>query len=239
MKQRGKLALWLGITIFLSLAGCNDKSTTVEVNDNARPENRPPKIILWGPTYDSLEQFKGSLPQPWVIVGDSDGSGDIAGVVFRISKVKLVSLIVRPDDSTKDYSIPFYAPYDTINVMPYLKKQTFNVTDQILQRASDATYGAALYYETLTEGGIANDADVFGPFVKQTRSGYDYLYMTEHFGLYPPALPSPRDVYVTYAKLLISGMSITVYDQSGASATVSFPDFYAIFSNFTEDQTPP
>ncbi|MBI3004215.1 MAG: hypothetical protein HYY49_02220 [Ignavibacteriales bacterium] len=179
------------------------------------------------------------MPQPWVIAADPDGADDIVAVVLRISSISIVSLIVRPDDASQECSRPFYASMDTIDVLPYLKKRTFNILNQPLQRGYNGAYTAYLSYSSLSEGGISNHADVFGQFVKFCRWGYDYLYMVEQFGLYPPALSSPRDVYVTYAEFFISGISMTVYDQSGATATVTFPDFYGIFTNTTEDQTPP
>jgi hypothetical protein len=239
MKNQRTLLLWVGIAILLSISGCIDKTEIIPDDAIEHPTNRPPKILLSGPVYDSSAHFKNLLPQPWVIVGDSDGPNDIATVVLNVSSIKLVSIIVRPDDSTQPCSTPFYAPMDTINVLPYLKKQTFSIPNQALQQGGNGVYTAYLSYSLLTEGGLVNDANVFGQVVKSCRSGYDYLYMIEHFGLYPPALPSARDVYVTYVEFLISGISITVYDQSGASATVTFPDFYGVFSNSTEDQIPP
>jgi hypothetical protein len=121
----------------------------------------------------------------------------------------------------------------------YLDKQTFTVPTLPLRRGDQGAYTAYLSYNLLTEGGISAHANKFGQYVKMCRWGYDYLYMIEQFGLYPPALPSPRDVYVAYTELFLSGISIIAYDQSGASATAKFPDFYAVFSNSTEDQTSP
>lgn len=220
--------------ILLSISGCRDNDTINQIQ-----ENRPPKLILWGPDYDSGAHFRASLPQLWVLATDPDGGDDIAAVVLNISNIRIVSLIVRPDDSTDACSRPFYAPMDTINVIPYLKKQTFRVPNESLRRGDQGIYAASLSYRLLSEGGISQHADKFGQVVKSCRWGNDYLYMIEQFGLYPPALPAPRDVYVTYAEFFISGISITAYDQSGAFVTQAFPDFYAVFSNSTEDQTSP
>jgi hypothetical protein len=238
MRLYKTLIFWIGIVTLTGLVGCKEKTTSI-TDDNGQTGNHPPNIILRGPVYDSLAHFKDPLPQPWVIVGDSDGQNDIAAVVLNISKIDIVSLIVRPDDSTQECSTPFYAPMDTINVLPYLRKRSFSILNYSLQKGNNSVYTSYLTYNFLTDGGIVNDGDVFGQVVKPCRSGTDYLYMEEHFGLYPPALSSPRDVYVTYAEFLISGISITVYDQSGASASVTFPDFYGIFSNSKEDQTLP
>jgi hypothetical protein len=221
--------------ISLSISACSDNNIAF----NQTPENRPPKILISGDDYNAGSHIKAPLPQLWVVASDPDGADDIAAVVLKISNISLVSLIVRPDDSTQECSRPFYAPMDTINVLPFLKKQRFSVPKQPLRRGDQGAYSAFLSYDLLTEGGISQHADEFGQGVKFCRWGYDYLYMIEQFGLYPPALPSPRDVYVTYTELFLSGISITAYDQSGASVAVTFPDFYAVFTNTTEDQTPP
>ena len=223
-----------GVIVLISVSACTDNVTNVQT----RGGNTPPQILLSGPEYDAGAHIESPLPQPWVIAADPDSADDIVAVVLRISSISLVSLIVRPDDSTQECSRPFYAPMDTIDVLPYLKKQTFSVL-QPLPQSNDGAYHAYLSYSLLTDGGIANYGDAFGQFVKSCRWGNDYSYMIEHFGLYPPALPIPRDVYVTYAEFLISGITFTAYDRSGATATVTFPDFYGIFTNSTEDQTEP
>jgi hypothetical protein len=234
MLRQRTVIMFARFGILASLSACSDKYTTVQVE-----ENRPPKILLWGPEYDTAAHIKAPLPQPWVLATDPNGADDIAAVVLKVSSVTIVSLIVRPDDPGEECSRPFYAAMDTIDLFPYLRRQTFSIPNQPLQRGNDGVYTASLSYRLLTEGGIGNHGDAFGQFVKFCRWGYDYLYMIEQFGLYPPALSTPRDVYVTYAEFFVSGMSITVYDQSGVPATVGFPDFYGIFTNTTEDQTPP
>lgn len=239
MKYSKFLIFGIGIIIFIQIAGCSDVVTNNTYNDADQKENQPPSIILWGPKIDSLEHYNSPLPQTWVVVGDPNGSSDIAAVVLRITKVSIVSLIVRPDDSTKPCSEPYYSNMDTINVLPFLSKTVFNIPDQFMTKSVDGHYYDYLSYNLFTEGGIASKSNVFGPSVKGCHGGYAYLLMFEQFGLYPPALSSPRDVYVTYAEFLISGLSITVYDQAGKSASVTYPDFYARFSNFTEDQTLP
>lgn len=239
MKNSRLFLIWIGIAIFFYISGCTEEVTNNSYYDNGQPGNQPPKILLWGPEYDSLAHFDDTLPPTWVIVGDPDGSDDIAAVMLTISSINIVSLIVRPDDSTNECSEVYYAPMDTINVLPYLRNQIFNVTNQVMQNGIDGYYYVYLTYNLLTDGGIVNDGDVFGQAVKLCTNGLNYLYMIEQFGLYPPALPAPRDVFVTYAEFLISGLSITVYDQSGASEKITRPDFYIRFSNSTEDQTLP
>jgi len=224
-----------GLIVLLCVSACTDNITNVQAGGGA---NSPPQILLSGPDYVAGARIKSPLPQPWVIAADPDSADGIVAVVLKISSISLVSLIVRPDDSTLECSRPFYASMDTIDVLPYLKKQTFSVLQPLVQ-SNDGAYHAYLSYNLLSEGGIVNHGDVFGQVVKPCRYGDDYLSMVEHFGLFPPALPVPRDVYVTYAEFSISGITFTAYDRSGATATVTFPDFIGIFTNSTEDQTPP
>ncbi len=220
--------------IFLIILGCKD-----EITINQLQENRPPKILFSDANYESGTQVKTTLAQLSVLATDPDGADDLAAVVLRISSIGIVSLIVRPDDPSQECSRPFYAHMDTINVLPYLKKHSFSVDNLALARGTQGIYTAYLTYWLLSEGGISEHSDEFGQIVKPCRWGLDYLYMIEQFGLYPPALPAPRDVYVTYAEFFVSGISITAYDQSGATVTATFPDFYAVFTNTTEDQTSP
>jgi len=201
-------------------------------------KTKPPQIILWSQEFNINEPVEAPIPPLWVVAGDKDGPEDIVTAVLNISSIKLNKLIVRPDDSTQECSRPFYADMDTINVKPYLKTDTFSVNQTILIQEGQK-FNASLTFSLLTGGGLEKDGDVFGQSVKPCRWGTDYLYMVEHFGLYPPALSAPRDVYVTYAEFLLKGITITVYDQAGASATHKFPDFYCYFTNPLEKQTLP
>ena len=219
--------------ILVSLSGCDDNITITQTQ-----ENRPPKILLWGYDYETTEPISGPLNGPWVLPADPDGIDDIAAVILRFSSVTITSLIVRPDDASQVCRRPFYADMDTIDILPYLNKSIFSVTDPLYRR-EDGVYKSYLIYSLLTEGGLGNHGNVFGKSVKSCYFGQNYQYMNEDFGLYPPALPSPRDVFVTYTEFIISGVSIIVYDQSGDTASVSFPDIRVIFSNATEDQTSP
>ena len=227
--------MFAGFGFLLSISACGDNITITQ----ARQDNRPPTILVQGADYEPGAHIRAPLPQLWVIATDPDGADDIAAVVLSISSISIVSLIVRPDDSSEVCRRPFYAPMDTINILPYLTKQVFSIPNLPLNRSGQSVYSSYLSYTLLTEGGISSHGVTFGQDVKTCRWGFDYLYMIEDFGLYPPALPTPRDVYLTYAEFSISGIRFTIYDQSGATASVTFPDFYAVFSNSMEDQTPP
>jgi hypothetical protein len=222
------------IILMVAATGCENNDFTLN-----SPDNRPPQIILSGPDYDTSAPLEEPLPSPWVVVGDPDGSEDIAAVVLRVSRVELLSVIVRPDDAGQECSRPFYADMDTIDVRPFLETTEFEIEANLLYREQTGRYGSSLSYYELTQGGLGPHSDVFGEWPKGCRWGVDYLYMVEHLGLYPPAIPVPRDVYVTRADFRISGISITAYDQSGASATVTFPDFRGYFTSDLEKRVLP
>ena len=212
--------------------GCGD-----EVVVNPPPGNSPPRILLSGPELDAVNPIRGPLPTLWVIPSDPDGADDIAAVVLKVGTVTLNSMIVRPDSAEARCVWVHYAPMDTIDVLPFMTKRTFEV---LLPLRNDAgVYGSGLYYWTLTEGGLMAHSPVFGPYVKDCYSGVDYQYYLERGGLYPPAIAVPRDVHITYASLSLADISITVYDQSGATATATYPNVTVIFSNYKEDQVLP
>jgi hypothetical protein len=222
-----------GFVVAASLGACGDDGTVLQV-----PENRPPSIILAGPDYDTANPVRAPLPSLWVVATDQDGAEDIAAVMLRVSHVTLNSVIVRPDDSAQECRQPYYADGDTINILPYLEKTTFHVEHPIA-RSDGGTYTISPSYRLLTEGGLVSHSSVLGQWVKACRWGRDYLYMLEDFGIHPPALSRPRDAYVTYADVSLRGITVTVYDQSGASATQTFPDFRGIFTNSLEEATLP
>lgn len=232
--QRAVKLAAAGFAIAVSVTGCGDDITITPF-----VENRPPQILLSGPEYETTDPIKAPLPAPWVLATDPDGADDIAAVVLNIESITLNSVIVRPDDAREECRRPYYADNFTIDIMPYLDKQTFRVDNLPLGSGNGGFYGASLTYNLLTEGGLGNHGDVFGPAVKSCRWGSDYLYMLEHFGLYPPALVIPRDAYVTYADLSVSGITMTVYDWSGETVTAAFPDLRGFFTNSTEERTPP
>ena len=237
MTKTARTPLVLAIFGFLiANSGCDENITLIQ-----GLENRPPRIILSGYDYEAtrtIRPMEGSFYGPWVLPADPDGKDDIAAVVLKLSNSVLISVIVRPDDSSQSCRRPFYAHMDTINILPYLWRDTFSVTDPLWRRDDD-TYFSYLGYDLLSEGGLENHGDVFGKEIKSCYFGSNGGYMYEDFGLYPPALPQARDVFVTYAEFLVTGVSVTVYDQSGDSASVAFPDFRVIFSNDLEDQILP
>lgn len=228
--------LIIGVVIII-IAGCREGIINNLPGENN--QNNPPQILLINDEYETADTIEGPLPYLWVVATDKDGSDDIAAVVLEISSVKLIDIIVRPTDPSEECMRPYYADMDTINIIPYMEKSKFRITKQLLQPYSDGVYSTSISYLLLTEGGVEKHSSFFGEHIKSCRWGQDYLYMFESFGFYPPAPAPAQDVYVTYIKLLISGMKITVYDQSGETATKTIADFICYFTNSLEEQTLP
>jgi len=228
--------LIIGVIIFIA-AGCREETINNLTGENN--QNNPPQILLINDEYETADTLEGPLPSLWVVAADKDGSDDIAAVVLEISSVKLMDIIVRPTDPSEECLRPYYADIDTINIIPFMEKTKFTITKQLLQLNSEGVYSTSISYLLLTGGGVGKHSSFFGEHIKSCRWGQDYLYMLESFGFYPPEPAQPKDVYVTYIKLLISGIKITVYDQSGETATKTIPDFICYFTNSLEEQTLP
>ncbi len=236
MNHLSRLALLMAAFIILSfLLGCEDKITV-----NVPPpsvENSPPKILLSGPEFDPGNPVQAPLPRIWVLASDPDGADDIAAVFFHIKSITLNSLIVRPDSATEECRIIHYADMDTINIMPLLESMVF--TNDISLSKFNGVYYHYIDYYNLTPGGISAQSSTFGQQVKECSYGTDYNLYLERFGLYPPALPAARDVHVTRADFSLTDISITVYDQSGATDTAVFPDLEVFFTNSLEEEILP
>ena len=216
--------------------GC-EGDTTVRVVP-VTVENSPPVILSSTPDFDDGERFEGGAPDLWIVPSDPDGADDIAAVFFHIDTVTLNSLIVRPDSAPEPCRRVNYSDMDTINVWPLLNSTAFEMNTP-LSRLGSGAYAVYLDYFDLTDGGLVGWADEFGPQVKGCGSGLDYNLFFEAFGLYPPALPAPRDVHVTYADFTLRGVTFTVYDHAGATATRTYPDLSVYFTNPTEEATLP
>jgi len=229
-----KLAALTAAVVVFSVGGCDNSNTVTGPEEEA---NSPPTIILSGPEYDPGQRIPGPSPMLWVVAGDPDGAVDIATVFLHVDTVTLNESIVRPDSIPEPCRWVNFSDNDTINVMPLLTTTTFKVERPL--SVSLGVYGRTLSYADLIPGGLRSYAPEFGGWVKDCWSGSDYRLFFETFGLYPPALPAARDVHVTYVDLSLKGIRITVYDQSGASATQTFPDFDVFFTTGLEEATLP
>lgn len=229
-----KLLAAIFLVGLVPLSGCDDET----INLVQRPENSPPRILLSGFDYDSIGVTRGPVTGPWVLPTDPDGAEDIAAVILNVGSMTLNSLIVRPDSAEAECVWAHYADMDTFNLMPHLPTTTFSIENLVLY-GYRGIYAEGFDYHLLTAGGMSSHLDSTGPLVKGCYSGVDWQYYLERFGLYPPVMVPARDVHVTYADISVNDISITVYDQSGASDSATFPDARIVFTNPREDATLP
>jgi hypothetical protein len=224
-----------GLFILLSMIGCED-----EIIVNVPPqteENSPPVILLSGPEFDPSEPIQGPLEKIWVLASDPDGADDIAAVIFRIDTITLNSMIIRPDSATEECRRIHYADNDTINIMPFLETTVFTIEISLYRQNSLHSFYAT--YPAFFPNQMSALSPYFGRTVKDCSYGGDYNLYLDRFGMYPPAIAVARDVHVTRIDLSLHDISITVYDQSGATATVEYPDLEVFFTNATEEATLP
>ncbi len=243
----GMLRLGIGLIFAFTTFGCED-NITVEVPPQ-QGVNKPPKFIMQGPEYPSGKiEFVGSEyqireagPTFFVLVVDENGLDDIAAVFLNVDSILVQRVIARPDSSRTTCAAPSYADLDTFDVMPYIPISSLpGIINRPMSRQSTGFYafggfafGALTYNNFRSQGLWAWDpSGVIGPPVKCCTCGPVSL---EHFGVYPPAVPSPEDILITYVEFEFRGISITAYDAGALSATTTFPDLRLIYA-MTEEQ---
>lgn len=57
--------------------------------------------------------------------------------------------------------------------------------------------------------------------------------------VYPPAIAAPRVIFITYVDIEYTGISATVYDSGGLSATTTFPNLRLIYTGDEERRVAP
>ncbi len=234
--------------LILFVAACErDKTDKILVQNVVDQQaNRPPTIVAQGPTLPpgGFEQVSYYQPQGvdlWVLVGDPDGIDDISLVTVDVGSVEVLRFIVRPDTSTTGCSKFSYASGDTISADAILPvPATFPGLSfrPLIQRqgglfvisefgGSGVGFPNLLAASTLLEswnGGCYNAPPywVFGPIV-----------------VLPPVVPSKLTAIISYADVRYHGISVTVHDATGASASSSFPDWRIVFTSPEEKAAAP
>lgn len=144
---------------------------------------------------------------------------------------------MRPDSATEECRRIHYADNDTINIMPFLTATAFTIEFPLYRQKSIHAFYAT--YQAFFPNQMSALSPYFGRTVKDCSYGGDYDLYLDRFGMYPPALAVARDVHVTRVDLSLHGISITVYDQSGATVVRTYPDLEVYFTNSTEEATLP
>ena len=227
--------------VLLSVACDKEDKITVE-NFIQEPANQPPVIVNQGPDLPpgGFQAIDMNSPDLYVLVGDPNGLDDISLVTVDVESVELVRFRLRPNVRT-DGCVDFgFAPAETLS------------TELILSTPHSFP---GLEFEPLTkvQGGLYR-AQAFGSF------GYGFpdllgeasnvVSMGGGCGSFsdgilfpwivmPPAAPSDTAAVVSLAEVRYIGVSVTVYDKVGASATTTFPDWHVTFLSREEEETLP
>lgn len=244
--------LILGAILVVGFASCDDAEETIVVNSILEEApNSPPRIILQGPDYasGSLELIAfDTPPEFFVLVADADGLEDISTVFFGIDSLIVYDVIVRPDSSSSasnrcDHA-PSYANPDTINIMPLIPSVFPGVKNIPMEPLLGSYYMSPPLCRTRsgfeqfpcpTFPNISEASSTFSRPSKCVGFGIDYF----HFVINPPAPDTAIDVFVTYVDVEYAGISVTVYDAAGASATTTFPNLRIVYTTEQEKLNAP
>jgi hypothetical protein len=233
------LIVWMGLAVFVS--SCGDRTenfqavTVPDVND-------PPLIVAQGPSWPStaIDLSIQGPPSPYVIVADPDGLDDIALAVFSIQSAVLRRVIVRPD------SMPYPPPSctmvawsDSVDITPMLPP-TF--APLVERRAMDREGSMFTYHSfswsPYSDGQAFPNIALASPYFGTPVNSCGPQYPLSRFGIYPPGVPAAFDVNVTFAEIEYQGISATVYDGAGHTATTSFPPLRLIYRMYGERRNP-
>jgi hypothetical protein len=237
---RRRPALILVAALWCLGASCSEKSEVLRVEPVA---NEPPTIVAQGPTWPAtpIDLNVQAAPRPYVIVGDPNGLGDIALAVFTVDAAVLRRIVVRPDSVLPDPYCNLVTWSDSINITSLLPATLSTGVENCLmfRNGSSFTYTGfpyGYYFETCGAFPVfATASPYFGLPTKQCNGAF----ALSRFGVYPPAIPAPVDVNVTFVDIEYQGLRATVYDGAGQTATATFPPLRLIYRAYGEKSSPP
>ena len=235
---RRRPALALVAALSCLSASCSEKAEIVRVEPAA---NLPPTIVALGPTWPStpIDLNVQAAPMPYVIVGDPNGLGDIALAVFTVDAAILRRIVVRPDSVLPEPYCTGMTWSDSINITSLLPATLNTGVDNCLMSRNGSSFtftGFAGYYYDACRAFplIATASPYFG--VPTRPCGPPSL---SRFGVYPPAIPAPVDVNVTFVDVEFQGLRVTVYDGAGHTATATYPPLRLVYRAYGEKPNPP
>ena len=179
-------------------------------------------------------------PDLYVLVGDPNGLDDISLVTVDVESVQLVRFRLRPDvrpDECVDFG---FAPAETLSTelilptphsFPGLEFKPLTQVQGGLYRAQ--AFGS-FEYGFPDIFGAASNVQLLPGGCGSFNDGIMYPWV-----VIPPAAPSDTAAVVSLAEVHYIGVSVTVYDKVGASATTTFPDWHVTFLSREEEETLP
>jgi hypothetical protein len=211
-------AVGLLVLVAAVLAGCEDK-VVVETGPEALG-NRPPAILLQDPEFSSETIWTTSRcgVSVRVLPVDPDGADDILAVLLNIDSIAVHQIIVRPavDPDAPCVSVS-YADNDTVDIVPWIPPALPGARNVSLRISESGYYGVCMPFPDFEAIG-----EVFGPPEHHCWAG-DGGFL-DSFAMFPPALPSPADVFLTLLEIEFVGTTVTVYDEAGANAVAVYPN---------------
>lgn len=212
-----------------SLIGCEGD----EIFVSTTADNRPPTIVEQGPELPP-GTFDGYGPSVWVLVGDPNGLEDISAVFLSIETIRINDLILRPADLSGGCARVDIEPNNNIDTtMLFTLPVSFDGPRNLqMTRQEGGVYAIYPFYVP----DLAGEFAVFG-FPDGCAAGPPSWI--DWFDILPPAVPSTTSVFLTYIDLDYMGITVTVYDAAGESATTSFSDLRKTSITSEEEATPP
>ena len=228
----------LVLAIGFIIGGCDDENITVVT---VPTENRPPRIIAQGPDFPAGGvdvEFVHGGPDLYVLVADPDGLDDISAVFLNVGSVTVHRVIARPD-SGDSCAEPSYAANDTFNIGTLIPSTFPGLVNFPMGLQAGGIYTTPnfclLSFDCPAAPRIDRANASFGRSVRGCATGSFILW----FGVYPPAVPSPSDIFITYLDVEYTGITATVYDAAGLSAATSFPNLRLIHATEEERRVAP
>lgn len=224
-------------------SACDTTTKVIVQNEPEAETNRPPTIVQQGPAFppEGFEEISYGSPYGinlWVLIADPDGIDDISLVTASVDSVRLARFLLRPDTSTTSCSRFSYMDNDTITTDAILPvPETFpgfsfapltRVQGGLFQMSNFGSVGfpdlveASPLLERWQGGCYSGSTGILGPIV-----------------VLPPAVPIRRTAILTYADVEYRGITVTVYDKVGATATTTFPDVRIVFTSPEERTAAP
>jgi hypothetical protein len=215
--------------LVLGVIGCEED--TVFITGGA--DNEPPIVVTQGPDFPT-GPVEGTGPTIWVLAGDPDGLEDISAVFLTIETLRVYDMIVRPDADDGGCAGPLYEPGNVIDTSSSfaLPLEFGGPSDLQMGRQEGGVY--AINPFTIPDLDVFIDA--FGSpsgCASGPPSWLDWYY------LLPPAAPAPTSIFLTFIDLEFIGVSVTIYDAAGESATTTFPNLRMNRTTTEETATAP
>jgi hypothetical protein len=224
----------VGVFVAIALFGACDETNDIVVSVD--PNNKPPMIVTQGPDFPAgpIEVVGGSAPGLWVLVGDPNGLDDISAVFLDVQSIRLHGIIIRPADFIGECVTMVYTPNNTIDTSSLVPDPT--EIGKLKSAPLIHDQGGIYRINPFVVPQLAQALPIFG---WPSGCGIGLGGYLEWLLLLPPAAPVPTNVFLTYADEEFIGISVTVYDSSGASARTTFPNLRVVFTTSEEKTVAP